>query len=82
MSSRMKRTSVLLYQKQIDFLRNLCKRIEKEGHKKMSRCKIMNVLTKTLTCIKKPDIRECKSEEEIERQLLKCLKKAVKELKY
>ena len=81
MSSRMKQTSVLLYEKQIDFLKNLCKRIEKEGHKKMSRCKIMNVLTKTLTCIKTADVHECRSEEEIERQLLKCLKKAVTELK-
>jgi hypothetical protein len=77
----MKQTSVLLYEKQIDFLKNLCKRIEKEGHKKMSRCKIMNVLTKTLTCIKTADVHECRSEEEIERQLLKCLKKAVTELK-
>jgi len=81
MSSRMKQTSVLLYEKQVDFLKNLCKRIEKEGHKKMSRCKIMNVLTKTLTCIKTADVHECRSEEEIERQLLKCLKKAVTELK-
>jgi len=82
MPSKMKRTSVLLYEKQVDFLKNLCKRIEKEGHKKMSRCKIMNVLTKTLTCIKMPEIHECKSEEDIERHLLKCLKKGVKELKY
>lgn len=78
-SGRAKQTSVLLEKTQIDFLRNLTKRIEKEGHKKISRSKIMKVLTKTLTCIK-PDIGECKSEEEIERELLKCLKKAVKEL--
>jgi len=58
----------------------LAKRIEKEGHKKMSRSEIVKVLMKTLTCIK-PDIGECRSEEEIERELLKCLKKAVKELK-
>jgi len=75
-----KRTSVLLEEKQIDFLNRLAKKIEKESHKKMSRCKIMKVLTKTLTCIK-PDVGECRSEEEIERQLLKCLKKAVTELK-
>jgi len=81
MSSRTKQTSVLLYEKQVDFLKNLCKRIEKEGHKKMSRCKIMNVVTKTLTCIKMADVPECRTEEEIERQLLKCLKKAVTELK-
>jgi len=37
-------------------------------------------LTKTLTCTK-PDISECRSEEEIERELLKCFKKAVSELK-
>jgi len=58
----------------------LAKRIEKEGHKKMSRSEIVKVLMKTLTCIK-PDIGECRSEEEIERELLKCLKKAVRELK-
>ena len=78
-SGRGKQTSVLLEKTQIDFLRNLAKRIEKEGHKKMSRSKVMNVLTKTLTCIK-PNIGKCRSEEEIERELLKCLKKAVKEL--
>jgi len=81
MSSSTKRTSVLLRQKQIDFLNNLAKKIEKESHKKMSCCKIMKALTKTLTCIKKRDIPECRSEEEIERELLKCLKKGVKELK-
>jgi len=75
-----KQTSVLLQETQIDFLRNLAKRIEKEGHKKMSRSEIVKVLIKTLTCIK-PDIGECRSEEEIERELLKCLKKAVRELK-
>jgi len=58
----------------------LAKRIEKEGHKKMSRSEIVKVLMKTLTCIK-PDIGECRSEEEIERELLKCLKKAARELK-
>jgi len=81
MSSSTKRTSVLLNEKQIDFLRNLSKRVEKESHEKMSRCNIMKVLTKTLTCIKKGDIPECRSEEEIERELLKCFTKAVKELK-
>jgi len=75
-----KQSSVLLQKTQIDFLRNLAKRIEKEGHKKMSRSKIVKVLMKTLTCIK-PDIGECRSEKEIERELLKCLKKAVRELK-
>ena len=77
---RAKQTSVLLRKAQIDFLRSLAKRIEKEGHKKMSRSMIMKVLTKTLTCIK-PDIGECRTEEEIERELHKCLKKAVSELK-
>ncbi len=80
MSSRMKRTSVLLYEKQIDFLTKLCKMIEEQGQKKMSRCKIMKVLTKTLTCIE-PDVSECTSEEEIERELLRCFKKVVRELK-
>jgi len=70
----------LLRETQIDFLRNLARKIEKEGHKKMSRCKIMGVLTKTLTCIK-PDIGECRSEKEIERELIKCFKKAVEELR-
>ena len=81
MSSSTKRTSVLLREKQIDFLNSLAKKIEKEGNKKISRCKIMKVLTKTLTCIKKRDIPKWRSEEEIERVLLKCLKKGVKELK-
>jgi len=79
-SGRPKRTSILLRETQIDFLMNLARKIEKEGQKKISRCKIMEVLTKTLTCIK-PDISECRSEEEIERELLKCFKKAVRELK-
>jgi len=79
-SRKVKQTSVLLQKTQIDFLRNLAKRIEKEGHKKMSRSEIVKVLMKTLTCIK-PDIGECRSEEEIERELLKCLKKAARELK-
>ncbi|MBA7511746.1 hypothetical protein ES705_03742 [subsurface metagenome] len=79
-SRKVKQTSVLLQKTQIDFLRNLAKRIEKESHKKMSRSEIVKVLMKTLTCIK-PDIGECRSEEEIERELLKCLKKAVRELK-
>jgi len=77
---KVKQSSVLLQKTQIDFLRNLAKRIEKEGHKKMSRSKIVKVLMKTLTCIK-PDIGKCRSEKEIERELLKCLKKAVRELK-
>jgi len=81
MSSSTKRTSVLLRQKQIDFLNSLAKKIEEEGHKKMSRCKIMKVLTNILTCIKMRDVPDCRSEEEIERELLKCLKKGVKELK-
>jgi len=80
MSSRMKQTSVLLYEEQIDFLTKLCKMIEEQGQKKMSRCKIMKVLTKTLTCVK-PDVGECRSEEEIERELLRCFKKAVMEMK-
>lgn len=79
-SRKVKQTSVLLQKTQIDFLKNLAKRIEKESHKKMSRSEIVKVLMKTLTCIK-PDIGECRSEEEIERELLKCLKKAVRELK-
>jgi hypothetical protein len=58
----------------------LAKRIEKEGPKKMSRSEIVKVLMKTLTCIE-PEIGECRSEKEIERELLKCLKKAVRELK-
>jgi len=40
----------------------------------------MKVLTKTLACLK-PEIPECRSEQEIERELLKCLKKELKELK-
>jgi len=79
-SRKVKQSSVLLQKTQIDFLRNLAKRIEKEGHKKMSRSKIVKVLIKTLTCIE-PDIGECRSEKEIERTLLKCLKKAARELK-
>jgi len=79
-SRKAKQTSVLLQETQIDFLRNLAKRIEKESHKKMSRSEIVKVLIKTLTCIK-PDIGECRSEEQIEKELLKCLKKAVRELK-
>ena len=75
-----KQSSVLLQKAQIDFLRNLAKRIEKEGRKKMSRSKIVKVLIKTLTCIE-PDIGECRSEKEIERELLKCLKEAARELK-
>ncbi|NIM02789.1 hypothetical protein GTN66_01355 [bacterium] len=75
-----KQTSVLLQKAQIDFLRNLAKRIEREGHRKMSRSKILKVLINTVTCIK-PEIRECRTEEEIERELLTCLKKAVRELK-
>lgn len=72
-----KQTSVLLDEKQINFLRNLSKKIEKQGREKMSRSKIMNVLTRTLTCIK-PKIRRCRTEEEIEKELLRCFKKAVK----
>ncbi len=75
-----RQSSVLLQKTQIDFLRNLAKRIEKEGHKKMSRCEIIRVLLKTVTCVK-PHVGKCRSEEEIERELLKCLKKAVRELK-
>jgi len=76
-SSGMKRTSVLLKEKQIDFLNNLTEKIERKCHKKMSRCKIMNILIETLTCIE-PEIGPCATEEEIEGQLLKCLKKAIK----
>jgi len=75
-----KQSSVLLRQGQIDFLRNLATKIEKECHKKVSRCKIMEELTKTLTRIK-PDISKCKSEQEVEKELLKCLRQAVKEPK-
>ena len=75
-----KQSSVLLQKAQIEFLSNLAKRIEKEGHKKMSRSEIIRVLMKTVTCIK-PDVGECRSEKEIERELLKCLKKTVRELK-
>jgi len=74
-----KQSSVLLQKAQIEFLRNLAKRIEKESHKKMSRSEIIRVLMKTVTCIK-PDVGECRSEKEIERELLKCLKKTVREL--
>jgi len=78
-SVRGKRISVLLYDTQIDFLRNLAKRIEEEGPKKMSRSQIVKVLTKILTCMK-PEIRECRSEKEIEKELIRCLKQALKEL--
>jgi len=37
---RGKQTTVLLREVQINFLRNLAKKIEKEGHKKMSLCKL------------------------------------------
>lgn len=80
MSNKTKQTSILLDKKQINFLKNLSKKIEKESHKKISRCKIMKVLTQTLTCVK-PKIRECRSEKEIEKELLRCFKKAVKEIK-
>lgn len=79
-SRKAKQSSVLLQKAQIDFLRTLAQRIEKEGRKKMSRSEIMKVLMKTVTCIK-PDVGECRSEEEVEKELLKCLKKAVRELK-
>jgi len=75
-----RQSSVLLQKTQIDFLRNLAKRIEKKGHKKMSRSEIMKVLMKILTCIK-PDVGKCRSEKQVEKELLKCLKKGVKELK-
>jgi len=75
-----KQSSVLLQKTQIDFLRNLAKRVEKESRKKMSRCEIMKVLMKTVTCVK-PGIGKCRSEKEIERELLKCLKKAARGLK-
>jgi len=81
MSSSPKRTSVFLEEKQIDFLNRLAKKIEKESHEKMSRCEIVKVLSKTLTCMEKKKMHECKSEEEIERELLKCFKKAAKKLK-
>jgi len=78
-SGTRKRICVLLQEAQVDFLGSLAKRLEKEAHKKMSRSRIIEVLTKTLTGTK-PDIGECRTEEEIERELLKGLKKAVKEL--
>jgi len=81
MSSSPKRMSILLKGKQVEFLDSFAKKIEKEGHEKMSRCQIMKVLSKTLTCMEKTKIQKCKSEEEIERELLKCFKKAAKELK-
>jgi hypothetical protein len=81
MSSSPKRTSVFLEEKQIDFLDSLAKKIEKEGDEKISRCQIMKVLSKTLTCMEKAKICKCRGEEEIEKELLKCFKKAVKELK-
>lgn len=81
MPGRGKRTSILLEKKQIDFLESLCKRIEEKGQMKMSHCQIIKVLTKTLACIRKPDIRECRNEEEIEKELVRCLKKGVKQLK-
>ena len=76
-SSGTKRTSILLKEKQIDFLNSLTKKLERKCHKKIPRGKIMNVLIETLTCIE-PEIGPCASEEEIGRQLLKCLKKAIK----
>jgi hypothetical protein len=81
MSSSPKRMSILLKGKQIDFLDSLAKKIEKEGREKMSRCQIVKVLTKTLTCMEKVKIGKCKSEEEIEREFLKCFEKGVKKLK-
>jgi len=79
-SGKHRRTSVLLREKQIDFLRNLARKIEKESHEKMSRCKIIEVFTRTLTHIK-PEIGECRNETEIENVPLKCLKKPVKKPK-
>ena len=79
-SRRAKQASILLNKTQIDFLKNLAKRIEKESYKKMSPSKIMKVLTKSLTCIK-VDIHEWRREKEIERELVNCVKKATRELK-
>ena len=79
-SRRAKKISVLLGKRQIDFLRKLAKRIERESHKKMSRSEIMKVLTRSLTRIK-PGVGKWRSEKEIEKELLKSFKKAVKELK-
>jgi hypothetical protein len=41
----------------------------------------VKVLTKTLTCMEKVKIGKCKSEEEIEREFLKCFKKGLEKLK-
>jgi len=73
-SGRKKRTSILLNDKQMAFLKDLARRIEKKGRKRIPRSEILTVLTKILTYIK-PDIGECRTEEEIERELLKRLKK-------
>ena len=77
--TRTKQISVSLHKAQIDFLKDLIERIERESHKKIPRSKIIKVLIETLTCIKKIDLHECRSEEEIEKELLKCLKKSIKE---
>lgn len=76
--TRAKQISISLHKAQIEFLRGLIERIERQSHKKISRSKITKVLIETLTCIKKIDIHECRSEREIEKELLKCLKKYIK----
>jgi len=73
-SGRGKRTSILLNEKQMAFLKELARRIEKKCRKRIPHSEILTVLTKILTYIK-PDIGECKTEEEIEKELLKRLKK-------
>lgn len=77
MSDKRKRISTLLGKDQVVFVDDLIKRIEKECHKKVSRCEIMGILVDTLTCIE-PKIDPCTSEEEIGNQLLKCFKKSMK----
>lgn len=77
--TRAKQISITLHKAQIEFLRGLIERIERQSHKKISRSKITKVLMETLTCIKKIDLHECRSEREIEEELLKCLKKSMEE---
>lgn len=77
MSDKRKRISALLGKDQVIFVDDLIKRIEKECHKKVSRCEIMGILVDTLTCIE-PKIGSCTNEKEIGSQLLKCLKKSTR----
>lgn len=75
MPNKRKRISILLAKDQVIFLDNLTKRIEKECHKKVSRCEIMGILIDILVCIE-PKIGPCASEEDMRKELLKCLKES------